>query len=90
MEAQQGRPLDPYRWQKAYHKRRYQEDAAYRQHIIDKSSARFKEKYHSDPEWRAARLRQKREKYHRDKARRQALIESQQDSGAVENEARQL
>ena len=67
---EQTQPLDPYRWQKAYHYRRYQEDAEYRRRMIEKSSARIKEKYHTDPEWRAARLKQKREAYHRDKARR--------------------
>jgi hypothetical protein len=85
MEVRQEAPLDPYRWQKAYHYKRYQEDAEYRRRMIEKSSARIKEKYRTDPEWREARLKQKREAYHRDKARKLAQTDSQRESGDVEN-----
>jgi hypothetical protein len=60
--------LDPYRWQKRYYNKRYQEDADFKQSSKDRAVYWQRQKYRDDPVWREQRLQRSRERYHRKKA----------------------
>ena len=60
--------LDPYRWQKRYYRKRYEEDPEFKQASKARSIEWQRQKYWDDPEWRARRLELSRMRYHRKKA----------------------
>ena len=62
------RNLDPYRWQKQYRKKRYDEDSDFKQWSKTRAIDWQRQKYRDDPVWRAKRLERTRERYHRKKA----------------------
>ncbi len=60
--------LDPYRWQKRYYNKRYQEDADFKQSSKARAVYWQRQKYRDDPVWREQRLQRSRDRYHRKKA----------------------
>ncbi len=67
-EVSQGNQLDPYRWQKRYRKKRYEEDAEFKEWSKTRAIDWQRQKYRDDPVWRAKRLERTRAMYHRKKA----------------------
>lgn len=55
--------LDPYKWQKAYSKKRVSTDNEYREKKYKETAEYRRKRYHSDPEWREEQLRKNRERY---------------------------